>query len=113
MNFHRAFWLLGPTASHPGSSMKASASTLPAPSWCAGASGSRRSSGSGLVAERELRVLGHHLRSPRRVEDELRVDAADALEVADELAHLLGDLRADRAAGRGQSEGEEELRVEM
>src|SRR6185436_18550468 len=98
MNFHRAFWLLGPTASQPGSSMKASASTRAAPSWCSGASGSRRSSGSGLVAEGELRVLGHHLRGPRRVEDELRVDLVHTFEIADELAHLLRDLGANRAA---------------
>src|SRR5215207_4960466 len=65
----------------------------------------------GLVPERELRVLGHHLRGPGWVEDHLRVDLVDPLELADELAHLLGDLRPDRAGGRGQGEGDESLAV--
>src|SRR5215204_4353574 len=62
-----------------------------------------------LVPERELRVLGHHLRGPRRVEDHLRMDLVDALELPDELAHLLRDLRADRAGGRRQREGDVRL----
>ena len=32
------------------------------------------------------------------------VTSLDAVELADELLDLLGDLRADRAAGRGQRE---------
>src|SRR4051794_39771346 len=51
----------------------------------------------GLVAERELRVLGHLVRGPRRGEDHRRRDGLDALDLADELDDLLGDLRADRA----------------
>ena len=43
----------------------------------------------GSVPERELRVLGHHLRGPGRVEDHLRVDLLDPLKLADELPHLL------------------------
>ena len=57
-------------------------------------------------AERELGVLGHHLRGPGWVEDHLRVDRGDAGEVADELLHLFGDLGADRAGRRGQGEGD-------
>ena len=52
-----------------------------------------------LVAERELRVLGHLVRGPRRREDHRRADLVDALELAHELIDLLGDLRADRAGG--------------
>ena len=62
--------------------------------------------GCALVPERELGVLGHHLRGPGRVEDHLRVHLVDALQLADELPHLLGDLGADRAGGRGQGEGD-------
>ena len=52
------------------------------------------------VAERELRVLGHLVRGPRRREDHRRDDLLDALELAHELLHLLGDLRA-RSGTRG------------
>ena len=55
--------------------------------------------GAALVPERELRVLGHALRGPHRREDHLREDLLDSLDLADELLHLLGDLRADRARG--------------
>ena len=41
------------------------------------------------VPERELRVLGHHLRGPGRIEDHLGMDLVDPLELADELPHLL------------------------
>ena len=51
--------------------------------------GTRSGRGCGSVPERELRVLGHHLRGPGRVEDHLRVDLFDPLQLADELAHLL------------------------
>ena len=57
------------------------------------------------VAERELRVLGHLVRGPRRREDHVRHDLLDALDLAHELLHLLGDLGADRACGGGQREG--------
>ena len=33
----------------------------------------------------------------------------DAVELADELLHLLGDLRADRAARRGEREVDEDV----
>ena len=56
------------------------------------------------VAERELRVLGHLVRGPRRREDHVRDDLLDAGQLADELLHLLGDLRADRAGRGGQGE---------
>ena len=59
-----------------------------------------------LEPERELGVVGHHLRRPGGVEDHLRVDRGDAGEVADELLHLLGDLGADRAGRGGQGEGD-------
>src|SRR5689334_6338380 len=58
-----------------------------------------------LKAERELRVLGHHVRGPGRVEDHLRVHGLGSLELAHELLHLLGDLRPDRASRIGQCEG--------
>jgi len=57
-------------------------------------------------AERELRVLGHPVRGPGRVEGHVRADLVDPGELADELLDLLRDLRADRAAGRGQGEGD-------
>ena len=63
-----------------------------------------------LVAERELRVLGHLVRGPRRREDHRRGDLVDALELAHELVDLLGDLRADRAGGRRQGVGDVDLR---
>src|SRR3954462_5580317 len=59
-----------------------------------------------LVSEGELRVLGHLVRGPRRREDHRRDDLFDARELADELLHLLGDLRADRAGGGGQRVGD-------
>jgi hypothetical protein len=37
------------------------------------------------------------------------VDSGDAVDVADELLHLLGDLRADRAGGGRQGEGDVDL----
>ena len=58
------------------------------------------------VAEGELRVLGHLVRGPRGREDHVRDDLVDARDLADELLHLLGDLRADRARGRRQREGD-------
>ena len=58
------------------------------------------------VAESELRVLGHLLRRPRRREDHLGLNRLHALQFADELFDLLGHLRADRAAGRRQREGD-------
>ena len=64
----------------------------------------RRGTGSRLVPERELRVLGHLLRRPRRREHHRGDDLRHPGEIADELLHLLGDLRADRAGGRGQRE---------
>src|SRR5262245_61124112 len=78
-----------------------------------GASSRRRrdSKGAGSVPESELRVLGHHLRGPRRVEDHLGVHLLDPVELADELAHLLRDLGADRAGRRRQGEGDEDLAV--
>ena len=65
----------------------------------------RRGSGIGRrvssEAERELRVLAHLVRRPRRREDHGRRRPSSTLvELADELLDLLGDLRADRAAGR-------------
>jgi len=60
--------------------------------------------GRGSVAERELRVLAHQVRRPGRREGHRRVDALDAVELAHELPDLLGHLRADRAARRGQRE---------
>ena len=58
----------------------------------------------GSVAERELRVLGHLVRGPRRREDHVRHDLLDALDLAHELLHLLGDLGPDRARGGRQRE---------
>jgi hypothetical protein len=37
------------------------------------------------------------------------MDLLDPVELSDELAHLLGDLRADRAGRRRQREGDEGL----
>ena len=70
----------------------------------AGAKSAAASTGS--VAERELRVLGHLVRGPRRREDHVGHDLLDALDLADELLHLLGDLRPDRARGGRQREGD-------
>ena len=56
------------------------------------------------VAERELRVLGHLLGRPRRREHHRGDDLRHLGQVAHELLHLLGDLRADRARGRGERE---------
>ena len=61
------------------------------------------------VAERELRVLGHLVRGPRRREDHRRDDLVDTVDLAHELLHLLGDLRADRAGGRGERERDVDL----
>src|SRR5204863_2318286 len=61
------------------------------------------------VAERELRVLGHLVRGPRRREDHRGDDLLDTVELAHELLHLLGDLRADRAGRRGEGEGDVDL----
>ena len=62
-----------------------------------------------LVAERELRVLGHLVRGPRRGEDHARHDLLDAVDLAHELLHLLGDLGADRAGRRGERERDVDL----
>src|SRR4051812_34793988 len=65
-------------------------------------------------AERELRVLAHPVRRPRRREDHARLHALDAVQLADELLDLLGDLRADRAARRGEREGHVDIaRVDL
>lgn len=53
----------------------------------------------GSVAERELGVFAHALGRPRRREHELREDLAHTVEFDHELLDLVGDLRADRAAG--------------
>src|SRR3954466_14113600 len=63
----------------------------------------------GLEAQGELRVLAHPVRRPRRREHHRGVDGLDAVELADELLDLLGDLRPDRAARRGQAEGDVHL----
>ena len=63
-----------------------------------------RRTASGLVAQGELRVLGHLLRRPRGREDHVRHDLGHAGELAHELHHLLGDLRTDRAGGRRERE---------
>src|SRR4051812_4728094 len=55
-------------------------------------------------AERELRVLAHLVRRPRRREHHRGGDLVDVVELADELLDLLGHLWADRAAGRGERE---------
>src|SRR3954468_8214968 len=70
-----------------------------------GRSGWRGGATSPSVAECELRVLGHLVRGPRGGEDHVGHHLLDAGELADELLHLLGDLRADRAGRRGQREG--------
>src|SRR4051794_25926548 len=57
-----------------------------------------------LEAQRELRVLGHLVRGPRRRERHVGADLLDAVELAHELLDLLRDLGADRAAGRGERE---------
>src|ERR1035437_11184793 len=54
------------------------------------------------VAKRELGVLAHLLRRPRRREHHLGLDRVHALEFADELFDLFVDLRADRTPGRGE-----------
>src|SRR6266700_1995236 len=56
------------------------------------------------VTERELGVLAHHLRRPRRREHHLGFYGLDALEFSDELFDLFVDLRSNRAPGRRQRE---------
>src|SRR3954452_21024666 len=68
--------------------------------------GSTRAKSAPLVPQRELRVLGHLVRGPRRLEDHRGSHLLDALELADELLDLLADLRADRARRRRQREGD-------
>src|SRR5215204_2442006 len=60
-------------------------------------------------AEGELRLFAHALRSPGRSEDHFGVDALHSVQLPHELLHLLGDLRPDRAARRGEREGDEYL----
>src|SRR4051794_2922186 len=57
-----------------------------------------------LIPQRELGILGHLVRGPRRGESHRRLNTAHALEFRHELVDLLGDLRADRASGGGQGE---------
>ena len=61
-----------------------------------------RTAGGRSVAERELGVFAHALRSPGRRERHRRLDLLDAIELAHELLDLLGDLWADRTARAGQ-----------
>src|SRR3984885_14812671 len=58
----------------------------------------------GSVPERELGVLAHLLRRPRRHEDHLGVDRPDPVQFTDELLDLFCHLRADRTARSGQRE---------
>ena len=58
------------------------------------------------VTQRELRVLRHLLRRPRRREDHLGLDRPHIVQFAHELLDLLGHLRADRTTWRGQREGD-------
>ena len=66
--------------------------------------GARLSATARSEAERELGVLGHLLRRPRRREDHLRLDRPHALELAHEFFDLLGHLGPDRTSRRGQRE---------
>src|SRR5215210_101875 len=77
--------------------LSGSAGLYPAPAH--GAPGPAR-----LEAQRELGVLAHQVRRPRRREHHLRMHLRDALELAHVLPHLVRDLGADRAARRGQRE---------
>src|SRR5262249_2205363 len=59
-------------------------------------------SGRPLETEDELRVLGHPVRGPRRLEGQLGFDVLDTRELADHAVDVLLDHRAGRAAHRGQ-----------
>src|SRR5207247_1920741 len=59
--------------------------------------------------ERELCVLAHLVGRPRRREHHLRNDLDHAIQLADELLHLLADLRPDGAARAGEREGDVDL----
>src|SRR5438034_6735951 len=74
--------------------------------WAPGRYATRIRNSCRSVAQRELRVLGHLVRGPRRREDHVRDDLLDAGELADELLHLLGHLGADRARRGGQRIGD-------
>src|ERR1044072_1424186 len=87
----------------PTSTISRSSSTTRGRSWWTRPRRPLRTA-SGLVAQSELRVLGHLLRRPRGREDHVRDDLGDAGDVADELHHLLGHLRTDRAGGRRERE---------
>src|SRR3954453_3838160 len=65
-----------------------------------------RSSGFWLEAEGELCLFAHELRRPRRGEHHLGEHPLYLGHLTHELLHLLGDLRADRAARRGEREGD-------
>src|SRR5690348_10439079 len=54
-------------------------------------------------AQDELRVVGHLVRSPRRVERQLQLDVLDALDLSDGAVDVLRDQRPGRAAHRGQA----------
>src|SRR5688572_31480023 len=102
-------WSSVPAASRPGAcfqspaSARRSRSSTPARSWTTD-SGARP-----LVPERELGVLGHHLRGPGRVENHLREDVVNPVELAHVVAHLLRDLGADRAGRGRQAKGDVDL----
>src|SRR6185437_13193565 len=54
-------------------------------------------------AENELRVVGHLVRRPGRVERQLQLDVLDALDLARGAVDVLRDERPGRAAHRGQA----------
>ena len=60
----------------------------------------------GSEAEGELRVFAHPLGCPRWGERHRRLHVAHAVQIADELLDLLGDLGADRATGARQRVGD-------
>src|SRR5437870_197744 len=54
-------------------------------------------------AEDELRVVGHPVRRPRRVERELQLDVLNTLDLADGAVDVLRDERAGGTAHRSQA----------